>query len=90
MAYPPYWEMGRGEELLELCGTASGVWHFFDHDLMKKTFESLLDREQYAALPHRKTSAINTAAQKLIWLMTLEQNLDEINRLCTTIRQEHD
>lgn len=80
VAYPTYWEMGRGEELVDLCGTDSGVWRFLDRALLTETFAALLDNDYYASLPGAKISVINTTAQKLLWLMALEKNLTEMSQ----------
>lgn len=80
VAYPTYWEMGRGEELVDLCGTDSGVWCFLDRARLTETFTALLDNDYYASLPDAKISAINTTAQKLLWLMALEKNLTEMSQ----------
>lgn len=80
VAYPTYWEMGRGEELLEICGTNSDAWQFFDRSCLMDTFSAMMGKDYYESLSHAKTSTINTTAQKLIWLMTIEKNLNEINQ----------
>ena len=85
VAYPTYWEMGRGEEVLALCDADSDVWQFFDRTCLRDTFAALRDKEHYASLPSARISAINTTAQKLLWLMALEKSLTEINRICATI-----
>ena len=81
VAYPTYWEMGRGEELLELCETDSYVWRFFDKNIITDTFMSIMNAQTYACLPHIKTSNINTTAQKILWIITMKKNLDEINMI---------
>lgn len=81
IAYPTYWKMGRGEELLELCETESDVWRFFDKDIITDTFMSMMDAQTYALLPHTKTSNINTTAQKLLWIMTMEKELADMNTI---------
>lgn len=82
LAYPTYWEMKRGEELLEICGANSGAWQFFDRKGVVDTFKAMMDKDYYQSLAHPKTSTINTTAQKLIWLMTMERNLNQINQAC--------
>lgn len=84
VAYPTYWEMERGKELSDLCETDGNVWRFFDRDRIADAFHKMTDKDYYASLPAPKVSAINTTAQKLVWLMTLERNLNEINRVCAT------
>lgn len=81
VAYPTYWEMKRGEELLELCKTDSDAWRFFDKDIITDTLMSIMDAQTYASLPHTKISNINTTAQKLLWIMTMEKELAEMNMI---------
>lgn len=81
VAYPTYWEMGRGEELIALCDMDSIAWQLFDRSHMRNTFAQMLDADSYASQAKPKISAINTAAQKLLWIMTIERQLADINTL---------
>ncbi|WP_206215248.1 hypothetical protein [Desulfovibrio sp. ZJ200] len=80
IAYPTCWEMGRGEELLEMCSSKSCAWNLFERNTLLATFKNMLDVTYTHSLSTRKISNINTTAQKLIWVMTLERNLQQLNR----------
>lgn len=80
--HPTWWEMGRGEELMEIYASYPELWEWFDKDTVMEaahrwqydTSDDLAPRDTaFRALCHR-------CAQRQVWLLAFLQELDEINK----------
>lgn len=81
-SYPTFWRMGRGQELADLCAPGgSQVWNWLDWRALRKLFSAALNDNYYNSLSHRKLGNLNATAQKMLWLLAIESQLQKINSL---------
>lgn len=81
-AYPTYWEMGRGEELQELCNSTPDLWLYFDKDLVSTTFARLhAARGKAEGITDKLSSQCNRVAQRMLWYTAAVRQLRAINSL---------
>ncbi len=81
IAYPTYWEMGRGEDLLEICSAENYSWNFFERNTILETFKNMLNTTYIDSISTTKISNINTTAQKIVWITKIYDSIKEYNNI---------
>lgn len=81
-AYPTYWEMGRGEEIHELCNSTPDLWLYFDKALVSTTFARLhAARGKAEGITDKLSSQCNRVAQRMLWYTAAVRQMRAINSL---------
>ena len=82
IVHPTWWEMGRGEELMDIYTTYPDLWEWFDKDTVIEAAHRWQHNESDDLAP--RDTAFRTrchrCAQRQVWVLAFLQELDEINK----------
>lgn len=90
VTHPTWWEMGGGEELMEIYSSRPELWEWFDKDAVmaaadrwrKASSSELAPRDAaFRTLCHR-------CAQRQVWLLAFLQELEELNKTTAALRND--
>lgn len=88
MVHPTWWEMGGGEELMEIYTSHPELWEWFDKDAVMEAAGRWQKASSAELAPREATfrSLCQRCAQRQVWLVAFLQELEELNKAIAALR----